>query len=246
MSATNFRTTLIEALNSADRVRIETDDAEMELENHYVGTTITLEDSFGNQIELPDAAAEVELNADGWCEVQDTEGKDVRLFFYVEDSRPLTLWDIRVPGGVTGAGAEARFNELAAEQGWNDASLLALMREFIDANALWVQFTPFAQRAAREENGHTEGVVHSSNAEITIDLATGAVLKVEEFNPNEPAFDDLASFDLDEYFAHYSRESRAEIREFDVLDLAFIMKDGKRIEADQGFRDNVEQHGAKT
>lgn len=50
---------------------------------------------------------------------------------------------------------------------------------------------------------------------------------------------DIARFDFDEYFAAYPGEGRADVNEFDILDLAYWNDKGERYPAEPDFRQNV-------
>ena len=56
---------------------------------------------------------------------------------------------------------------------------------------------------------------------------------------------DIARFDFEEYFAAYPSESREEVREFDILDLAYWNDKGQKFPAVPDFRDDVRAKDTK-
>lgn len=90
------------------------------------------------------------------------------------------------------------------------------------------------------------GWVNSSHGKFVICMTTGAVI---EWHPDLTEGKDtfgkmVLCFDLGEYFRHYSKESRDDVREFDVLDLGYVCVDGTYEPPVQEFRDAVAENCA--
>lgn len=251
-----FKTTLIEALNCADRIICGMPDGVgWEVDEFAVNgklVTLTMDDGH-EKVQLRDA--EVEIDENGFVSGFSVEGEVVELSFYIEDSRPLNEWDIQVPCSQTEREAQKAWQNVCNAQGWNEDSQIIHLEGFIEREGLFKRFAEYAERAAREENADSlqvyqqalkgdEATVHSSHGDVVIDVNTGAVVRVE-LNDSEDEegwpIAAIACFDMDEYFAHYKDESREKIRDFDILDLGYTNANGSKVEPDQDFRASAAQ-----
>lgn len=104
----------------------------------------------------------------------------------------------------------------------------------------------FAATPARPKERRI-GTVHSSLGDIEIDLDTGKPISITTFEGITKAdikgLKVIDRFDLDEYFAHYPKEDRLAVTEFDILDLAYFAVGGDWVTAEEDFRSHVKEQG---